>query len=109
MEIMNIDGTDMSDECKKYLEKLVGSENEGKVDIWGHQNSAQVRDVESFHRIAQSVNNSELRQFGGGLDFILDVPIEGQTLQEHFRVCLDADNTHDFLSKYARQYKIIKI
>ncbi len=106
MEIINVDGTDMGNEFKGYLEKLIEKENEGRVYVWGHKNSVEVRDIDLFNQIAQATKNNELRKFGGELSFIVGVPIGDELHSEHFTIELDKGLIKSFLDKYNGEYKI---
>ncbi|MDD5192330.1 MAG: hypothetical protein PHH54_07065 [Candidatus Nanoarchaeia archaeon] len=102
-----MDGLDNENMCMNYLKSL-GIKVEGNYRFTGHKHLIKIEGVDSFHQIAQSANISEIRNFRGGLDFILDVPNTQDKFRvpEHWTVVLSNEQTKDFLDKYGGQYKI---
>ena len=99
--------TTMMDEtgqmCRTYLEKLVGTDK--PIVIWGHKSLVKIKDIESFHKIAQSSEIEEIGQLNR-LFYIIDVPSGGKSFPEQWTITLDEDLTKDFKRKYGEKYEI---
>lgn len=92
-----IDGLDVERECKEYLERIIENLDNGKLSFVGHKYQLYVRDVDSFHKIAQATENKEINEVHGGLYYIVDVPRKERGLSNHWTVSLDSDENNKFL------------
>ena len=104
MEITNMYEMPIGSQAQRHLEELIGSETEGKIEIWGHKRLIKVCDVDLFHAIAQSVNIDKMSQTGG-LNYCIEIPKEDLS-PTSFTVALDGHEEKRFIEKYGKIYRI---
>ena len=91
--------TPNGNECQNYLEKLIRSEVEGRIVIWGHKHKVVIEDGDAFHNIAKGLKINELERLGG-------IYYTAKIQNELWTICLEEGINKTFLDKYGKEYQI---
>ena len=83
---------------------------DGSLEFRTWKSCADIRDIDVYHQVAQSIRQRELKQGFAGLFYLIRVPKhEGDELGDIWNVNLVEDQDNDFISKYGQHYKITDI
>ena len=89
--------------CIDFIsEKLKQPLEEGSLEFYTWKNMLGIRDVDRFHKIAQSLSIKELKKLGG-IHYYLGIPRDNGN---YWEVMLVGPQSEEFLQKYGSQYEV---
>ena len=90
-----------------HLEKPLG---DGSLEFWTWKSCADIRDIDTYHQVAQALKQIELNQSFGGLFYLIRVPKqEGDRFGDSWKVNLVGERDKDFLRRYGENYEVTQI
>lgn len=103
--------TEKEQRCKAHINaRLKEPLGDGTLEFRTWKSCADIADIDIYHQVALGLGQKELQQGFAGLFYVIRVPTyEGDIFWDTWYVNLIAGKESDFLQKYGKQYKVIRI
>ena len=97
--------------CIDYINaQLEEPLRDGSLEFRTWKSCADIRDIDTYHQVAQGLEQQKLKQGFAGLFYLIRVPKhEGDRFGDIWNVNLVGDQDKEFLETYGEHYEITRI